>query len=75
MTMQLDETLLDPRKIVSRTPDLEFDGAWSCVLECGHQIWFAIEPHMDEIICAECLDKLIDQHRELKARQTRPTTL
>ena len=68
---QLDETLVEDRTITNLVQD-EDNLGWEGVLSCGHEVWFAIKPTMDKLKCAECINKLVDQNRELKAQQTKP---
>lgn len=63
----IDETLLAPRRVVRWTPDDEGLG-YELDLECGHAVWMAIAPPASTY-CGVCLNALIEQARELQARQ------
>jgi hypothetical protein len=66
-TAHIDETLLQPRKLVRSRPDDDGLG-YLADLSCGHQIWITIMPP-EELYCGACLNTLVTQVRELQAEQ------
>jgi hypothetical protein len=65
---QPDETLLQERTVKHSTPSDDGLG-FHLLLSCGHDIWTAVEPHANRIICGECLELLVNQCREAQAGQ------
>jgi hypothetical protein len=61
----IDDTLLRARHVLRA---LESDGGYDVHLECGHRIWMAVAPAV-EVQCGACLNKLIDQVRNVQAHQ------
>ena len=62
----IDESLLYRRAVEKCSPDE--DGGWLVGLACGHTVWFAVEPPT-HTYCGACLSELVDQIREVKAKQ------
>lgn len=63
----IDETLMQPRRVLRATPSADGLG-YEVDLACGHTIWIAVQPH-GEIVCGMCLNLLVEQARELQAQQ------
>jgi hypothetical protein len=59
-----DEEAVRPHKIISKVPDIECDGTYICTLDCGHVCWFAIEPSVEELVCALCIHNMLDRRQE-----------
>lgn len=55
-----DDELAGPRSITICTEDE--DGAWACVLSCGHEVTFVVQPEgMELVACAQCIDILLER--------------
>lgn len=52
------EQYLEPREIRNVRPDEDPPG-YIAELSCGHLVWFAVEPHMKAMRCAECVHKAL----------------
>jgi hypothetical protein len=67
--MPLDETLLAPRRVLSCQPDDDGLG-FAIDLACGHTVWMAIAITVYQSLhCGVCLNALVEQCREVQARQ------
>lgn len=57
-----DDELAGPRSITICTED--DDGTWVCVLSCGHEVTFVVQPEgMELLACAQCIDILLERQR------------
>jgi hypothetical protein len=65
--LTLDETLLKRRRVARWEPDDSGIGYY-VQLECGHSLWFPIEPP-DAAHCGLCLEKLVRQIRDVQLHQ------
>jgi hypothetical protein len=65
--LSIDERLMLPRKVMWSVPDAQGLG-YELRLECGHQVWMAVQPQTIEY-CASCLEQLIKQVRAIQAHQ------
>jgi hypothetical protein len=53
-----DDELIGPRSITGCVEG--DDGSWECVLSCGHEVVFVVQPvTMELLACAQCIDVLL----------------
>lgn len=58
-----DEELAGPKSITICTED--DDGNWECVLSCGHEVLFVMQPEGMELLgCAQCLNILLERRKK-----------
>jgi len=67
-TQKVNEELLKERKILRRVPCDDGVG-YELTLECGHEIWMAIDYQGERIPCGACLNQLVEQCRQVQASQ------
>jgi hypothetical protein len=46
------------RRIVRIEPE---PPGWEAHYDCGHSAWWALEPSIEEIVCAQCVEELVER--------------
>jgi len=57
-----DDQLVEPRSITACVE--ADDGSWECVLSCGHEVVFVVQPATMELLaCGQCIQILLERRK------------